>query len=323
MKATAVACANQGLIKYWGKTDEALRVPSNPSISVCLAALTTRTTVEFSDRLEHDELTLDHRSSTDPRVFQHLDRIRELARSSQRARVVSENGFPPGVGFASSASGFAALTVAGAAAAGLDLTPSALSRLARLGSGSASRSVPGGFSELLAEDDARSIAVRLAGPDDLDFRTLAVGVAETEKKVPSSVGMRITTRTSPFFPARLEYLVPALERMRAALRARNPVEVARLAEVDTLNMHATMLTSDPPLVYWSGATLEVIRAVLDARASGIAVYFSVDAGENVFVNGRASDVAAARERLRAVRGVSSLVESAPGGPARLDPQPLF
>jgi len=323
VKASAVACANQGLIKYWGKTDEALRVPSNGSISVCLAALATRTTVEFSEALPRDTLTLDRRPANDPRVFRHLDRIRNVAGSKLRARVVSENGFPPGVGFASSASGFAALTVAGTAAAGLSLPSAELSRLARLGSGSASRSIPGGFAELLAGDDAHAVAVRLAGPDDLDFRTLAVGVAEAPKKVSSSEGMRITTATSPFFRARLDYLAPALERMRGALRARDAVEVARLAEVDTLNMHATMLTSDPPLLYWSGATLDVIRAVLALREGGVAAYFSIDAGENVFVNCRERDLAAAKAAVRGVRGVSSLVESAPGGPARLDANHLF
>ncbi len=213
--------------------------------------------------------------------------------------------------------------MAAAAAAGLSLATSELSRLARLGSGSASRSIPGGFAELLAGDDAHSVAVRLAGPDELDFRTLAVGVARAPKKVPSSQGMRITTATSPFFAARLAYLVPALERMRAAIRAKDALGVAQLAEADTLNMHATMLTSDPPLVYWSAATLDVIHEVLSLRETGVDAYFSIDAGENVFVNCRARDVPAASERLRKVRGVSTLVVSAPGGPARLVGDPLF
>ncbi len=323
LKSTAIACANQGLIKYRGKTDEALRVPSNGSISVCLAALTTRTTVEFSDAIARDSLVLNQRPSNDPRVFKHLDRIRALAGSKLRARVVSENGFPPGVGFASSASGFAALTVSGVAAAGLTMPLPELSRLARLGSGSASRSIPGGFAELLAGDDLHSVAVRLAGPDDLDFRTLAVGVGESPKKVGSSEGMRITTATSPFFATRLEYLVGALDRMRTALRARDGTEVARLAEVDTLNMHATMLTSDPPLVYWSSGTLDVIRAVLALRETGTRAYFSIDAGENVFVNCRQRDVTAVRDGLRSLASVSSVIESAPGGPARLVEDHLF
>jgi diphosphomevalonate decarboxylase len=323
VKASAVACANQGLIKYWGKTDEALRVPSNASISVCLAALTTRTTVEFSATYDRDSFSIGGRPADDSRVVRHLDRIRALAGTSQRARVASENGFPPGVGFASSASGFAALTVAGTAAAGLSMSVEELSRLARLGSGSASRSIPGGFSELLAGDDRGSVAVCLAGAEQLDFRTVAVSVGSSPKKVSSSEGMRITTATSPFFSARLNYLGPALERMRAALRARDASEVARLAEVDTLNMHATMLTSDPPLVYWSSGTMDVMRTVLELRTEGIPAFFSIDAGENVFVNCRSRDVAAVTTRLAALPSVTGTLPSVPGGAARRTEDHLF
>ena len=312
-----------GTDQVLGKTDEALRVPSNGSISVCLAALTTRTTVEFSDAIARDSLVLNQRPSNDPRVFKHLDRIRALAGSKLRARVVSENGFRPGGRVRLVGVRLRRPHGLGAAAAGLTMPLPELSRLARLGSGSASRSIPGGFAELLAGDDLHSVAVRLAGPDDLDFRTLAVGVGESPKKVGSSEGMRITTATSPFFATRLDTLVGALDRMRTALRARDGTEVARLAEVDTLNMHATMLTSDPPLVYWSSGTLDVIRAVLALRETGTRAYFSIDAGENVFVNCRQRDVTAVRDGLRSLASVSSVIESAPGGPARLVEDHLF
>lgn len=324
MKASAVACANQGLVKYWGKTDERLRLPTNDSISVCLDGLTTHTTVEFGRAHARDEFVLNGRPSPDPRIPRHLDLIRSLAHSELRARVESRNGFPASVGMASSASGFAALTVAATAAAGMHPDPKELSRIARRGSGSASRSIPGGFAELRAgRDDERTYAARLAGPDDLDFRTLIASVATTPKKVGSSEGMRITSETSPMFASRMSYLPGALTRMKEALRSRDPAKVAHLAEIDTLSMHACMLTSDPPLIYWTGGTIDVIREVIALREAGRRAFFSIDAGQNVFVNCPAVDAEPVRERLASLRSVTSVLLSRPGGPAKLVEEHLF
>lgn len=323
-KASAVACANQGLVKYWGKTDEVLRLPTNDSISVCLDTLRTHTTVEFSDQFAHDSFSLDGAPSKDPRVFGHLDLIRTIAGSSKRARVESRNTFPAAVGFASSASGFAALTVAGCAALGLSLSASELSRIARRGSASASRSIPGGFSKLMvAPSDEGTIAVRLAGPTELDFLTVMVTVTSSRKLVGSTQGMKITTETSPMFQARLAYLPAVIEKMGQSIAARDSREVAHLAEVDTLNMHATMLTSEPPLIYWNCATIEVMREIQALRRDGYCAYFSIDAGQNVFVNTTRSHGPKIHERLQKVSGVQTISESRPGEGARLVDDHLF
>jgi diphosphomevalonate decarboxylase len=274
--------------------------------------------VEFERGLAQDLFSLNGETVDDPRIARHLDLVRQLANSPLRARVTSRNDFPAGVGMASSASGFAALTVAACAAAGLELGPAELSRVARRGSGSASRSVPGAFAELRAGPDDRSTyAVQLAGPDDLDFRTLVVTVGTVRKKVSSSEGMRITASTSPMLRARLEYLPGALAKMRDALRAREAQAVGQLAETDTLSMHACMLTSDPPLLYWTGGTLDVIHEVVALREEGKAAYFSIDAGQNVFVNTSSRDVAAVRRRLESLGAVRSVLECRPGPPAQL------
>ena len=147
-RATGFANSNIALVKYWGNRDHALRLPANSSLSMNLAALTTTTTVEFREDLAADFVTIDGTEARGPareRVAAHLDRVRALAGIGAKASVASHNNFPAGAGLASSASAFAALTVAACAAAGLELTTDKLSRLARRGSGSACRSVPGGY----------------------------------------------------------------------------------------------------------------------------------------------------------------------------------
>src|SRR3989344_8081503 len=154
MKATTIAPSNIAFIKYWGKKDEVLRLPENGSVSMNLSNLLTTTTVEFNTSLKDDEITINNKreSNKGSRAVKHLDRIRKLAKIETKAKVVTENNFPTGTGLSSSASGFAALTLAGAFAAGLNLSERELSILARQGSGSACRSIPDGFSEWLDGD---------------------------------------------------------------------------------------------------------------------------------------------------------------------------
>ena len=156
--ATAVACANIAIVKYWGNRDDALRLPANGSISMNLEGLFTRTRVTWDElrvtsgeQREADSLVINGRRMAGDglrRVSAFLDLVRKMAGIDARAIVESENNFPAGVGIASSASAFAALTLAASVAAGLDLEPAALSRLARRGSGSAcSRDRPSQYRE--------------------------------------------------------------------------------------------------------------------------------------------------------------------------------
>jgi len=153
MKATAIAPSNIAFTKYWGRKDEILRLPENGSISMCLSNLLTTTTVEFSPNYTKDEITINGgglEENEAERIIKHLDRVRKLANTNHKAKMVSNNNFPSGTGLSSSASGFAALSLAASKAAGLDLNEKDLSILARLGSGSACRSIPSGkFSRLI------------------------------------------------------------------------------------------------------------------------------------------------------------------------------
>jgi len=269
MKATAIAPANIAFIKYWGRVDAALRIPSNPSISMNLSACTTTTTVEFSPGLKHDVISEGFDAA---RITAHLNRLRERAGSALFCRVETHNSFPASAGIASSASGFAALTVAAAAALGLRLSERELAAFARLGSGSACRSIPDGFVKWEGEY-ARS----LYPPDWWDVRDIIVMVESTTKKVSSSEG-HDKAATSPFFRERLAALPRRIARLEHALKTRNMQELGETIEEDCLDMHHVMQTQNPPLYYWNEETKEVIKTI-----RGLPACFTIDAGSNVHV----------------------------------------
>jgi diphosphomevalonate decarboxylase len=322
-QATYRVGSNIAFIKYWGVADPAINLPLNNSISLTLADAHTTTTVawETDGALAIDEITLDDvrlDQKAMGRLVRHLDRLRALAGVDWRARVASRNNFPAAAGIASSASGFAALTVAGAAALGLDLAPTPLSALARLGSGSASRSLFGGFVEWeRGHDHASSVARPLFAPDHWALCDLVAVVSRAAKATSSEGGHRLAG-TSPLLAGRLASLPAALETVRSAIAERDLHRLGPVIEADALAMHAVMMTSQPSLLYWQPATLTLLHAVPQWRAEGLAVYFTIDAGPNVHLICAADDAPAVAERAAALPGVESVISSRPGpGPQRL------
>jgi diphosphomevalonate decarboxylase len=317
--ATALAHPNIAFIKYWGNADDTLRLPANPSLSMNLGDLHTITTVTFSNTLPGDELIINGQQISGPgleRVTAVLNLIRDRAGLGMAAQVESQSNFPVGSGIASSASAFAALSLAGAAAAGLDLDESGLSRLARRGSGSACRSVPGGYCQWLPGSDESSVAVSIAPPEHWDLRDVVVIVSQDHKIVGSTGGHRLA-RTSSLQAARVTGAAARLEACRAALLARNLAAMGPILEEDTLLMHAVMMTGHPPLYYWQPATLAVIQATLQWQAEGLPVYFTIDAGPNVHLICEASHAEQIVIKARQLPGVQQIIVSGPGGPARL------
>lgn len=318
--ATAQAHPNIAFIKYWGNRDETLRLPANGSISMNLAGLETRTTVTFDPSLPADSLTLNAspvRGAALRRVSSILDLVRAQARQKWQACVESSNNFPTGAGIASSASAFAALALAASAAAGLSLTETELSRLARLGSGSASRSIPGGFVEWQAgENDADSYAYSIAPAEHWALVDCVAVVSAGHKPTGSTKGHSLAG-TSPLQQARLDDAPRRLEICRRAILQRDFDALAHIAELDSNLMHAVMMTSEPVLFYWDPATLQVMKAVQEWRKSGIPAFFTIDAGPNVHVLCEASDVSRISARLLEIPGVSSVLRAPAGGPARL------
>ncbi len=317
---TALAHPNIAMIKYWGNRDEALRLPMNGSISMNLEGLFTRTTVSFQPSLGMDELIINGHEMTGKsleRVSAILDIVRQGAGLGWKAEVVSESNFPTGAGIASSAAAFAALALAATRAGGLDWPESAISRLARLGSGSASRSIPGGFVEWkMGTGDDDSFAVSIAPPEHWMLADCVAIISAEHKSTGSTEGHALAP-TSPMQAARVADATRRLEICRAAILERDFESFSAIIEQASDMMHAVMMTSQPALFYWQPATLAVMDAVRKCRKDGVPVAYTIDAGPNVHVlcpQDVASQVAAS---LKEVAGVNDVLMARVGGAARL------
>ncbi len=283
MKATVVAHPIQGLVKYHGLKDAELRIPFHDSISVCIEALETTTTVEFDENLSEDIVEINQRIATDmekTRVQTVLDHLRARKTPRPYARVSSKNSLTTGKGLGFSASAFASIGVAASHALNLKLDQISLSEAVRLGAGSATRSLAGGFAIWYADKRGRSYAEQIAAPGDLDFEMIIV-------PVPSPIRTDEAHKdvvTSPLFSARLKYINSMITTMRQALSRKDVPAVCQLAEEDTLNLHAITMTSRSRIVLWEPQTLIVLREVLRLREKGIPCWYSMDTGPSVFVN---------------------------------------
>jgi len=318
--STAVSHPNIAFIKYWGNRDNTLRLPSNGSISMNLDGLFTRTTVTFSPSAQTDSLLLNNRPVTGPglnRVSYILDIVRGMADLPHRAEVVSENNFPAGAGIASSAAAFAALALSASKAAGLNLSEAQLSVLARRGSGSASRSIPAGFVEWKAgTSDEDSYAVSIAPPEHWALADCVAVVNAGHKKTGSTEGHALAW-TSPLQGARVDDAPRRLEICRQAILQRDFAAFAEIIELDSDMMHAVMMTSTPPLMYWQAATLEIFHAVREWRAAGLPCAYTVDAGANVHVICPREQAGAVEKNLRDLPGVRDVLVAQVGGAARI------
>ncbi len=314
---TVLAHPNIALAKYWGKREGEGNVPAVPSLSVTLSGLATVTTVVFDDALAKDELVLGGVPTTGrplERATELLDRVRRAAGTRAPARIVSRNDFPTASGLASSASGFAALALAAARAAGLEWSVEQIADLARRSSASAGRSLFGGFVELDGGEGATGASRQVAPPDALDLRVLVAVTSEEAKSVSSTEGMLRTSRESPYYVAWLVEAPRIHAALRMALLAGDFERLGELAERSALAMHASAMAAG--VVFVSGATLAALAEVQAMRAAGIAAYATMDAGPHLKCLVRSADAAAARARLLAVPGVLRVIEASPGDGAR-------
>ncbi|MBL4935886.1 diphosphomevalonate decarboxylase [Clostridium sp. YIM B02515] len=318
MKAAARANTNIALIKYWGKRDEKLFLPMNSSLSITLDRFYTETSVEFREELKSDVFLLNNKPAGEAeanKVFRFLDNIRKLAGTKMYAVVISENMVPTAAGFASSASGFAALAAAGVKALNLNLNEKELSILARQGSGSACRSIYGGYVEWQKGergDGMDSYANQLLTEKDLDICILSVLVESNQKKISSREGMKRTVETSPFYSGWLDTVEKDLEKAKEAIRNRDFQSLGETAEANALKMHATMLGAKPPVLYWQSGTMEIIHQVQSLRMSGIKVYFTIDAGPNVKVLCLPKDEQKVSDTLMKLPAVKQIITCHPG-----------
>lgn len=316
----AQACPNIAFIKYWGNRDNNLRLPVNGSISMNLDGLFTRTAVTFSASALTDSLIINNKQVTGPgltRVSYILDIVRDKAGISERAEVRSENNFPAGAGIASSAAAFAALALSASKAAGLNLSEPELSVLARRGSGSASRSIPSGFVEWqMGEDEKDSYAFSIAPVDHWNLVDCIAVVSASHKKTGSTEGHAVAG-TSPLQNARVADTSRRLEICRTAILKKDFESFANIIEQDSDMMHAVMMTSNPPLMYWQAATVGIFHEVRAWRAGGLPVGYTVDAGANVHVLCLREQSKEVEKRLRELPGVENVLVAGTGGAAKI------
>ncbi|UCG23117.1 MAG: diphosphomevalonate decarboxylase, partial [Chloroflexota bacterium] len=302
--------------------DNDLRIPMNGSISMTLDAANTTTTVKFDKGIQDDRLILNERVADNratARVSKQLDHIRKVADLDLKAEVRSQNSFPTGAGIASSASGFAALTLAAAGALGLDLTRAELGRLARLGSGSACRSIDGGFVEWQpGKNHEESYAAPIAPAAHWDLVDIVAIISNEHKAYGSSMGHTLA-HSSPFYEARLETIEESLAKVRTAILEKDFATLGQLIEEEAIQLHVTAMTSTPSVLYWQAGTLNVIHALREWRRidPAVAGYFTIDAGANVHIIAEREAVPTLIERLQMVDGVEETLVSSIGGDARL------
>lgn len=309
------AYTNIALIKYWGKRDEKLFLPMNSSLSLTLDSFYTETSVSFEDSTEGDVFYLNDAlqdAKATQKVSRFLDLFRQEAGITSAAVVKSTNFVPTAAGLASSASGMAALAGAANLASGLNLDKTTLSTYARRGSGSATRSMFGGFVEWekgTNNEDSRAIKI-----DDAswDIGMVTIIVNDKQKSISSREGMKNTVATSPFYPSWLESTAVDLANIKEAILAKDFEQVGMITESNGMKMHATMLGANPPLSYWEPDSVRAMQAVRNLRESGIPCYFTMDAGPNVKVLCRLSDSQKIKDYLVQTFNPEQIVISGPG-----------
>lgn len=310
MQGSATAHPNVALVKYWGKRRSRGNLPAMGSLSLTLGFLATRTTVRFGEAVGQDLLTLNGRANSRDlrRVQDCLAPLRSRAAATGAATVDSRNDFPTGAGLASSASGMAALALAGASALGLAENPDLVGRAAMAGSGSAPRSLHGGFVLLSIDSRGRWSCRSVLSPEEWPLK-VAVAITQAGlKQTDSRSGMELTRRTSPFYKAWLASQKCDLEDARAAVAQRDFGRLAELSEGNCLRMHAAAMGASPPLVYFNGATVECMHRVRALARDGLPVFFTIDAGPQVkavCLPDALNDVSDALGRIPGVRRVLS------------------
>ena len=303
---TAFASANIALCKYWGKRDEELNLPVTSSLSISLGPLGTHTTIALAndgDRVFLNGAELDPQEDFASRCSDFLD----LFRGDRETffKIETRNTIPTAAGLASSASGFAAMVMALNDLLGWGADSRALSILARMGSGSAARSIHTGFVEWLAGSTAEGMD-SFAEPLKETWPDLRIGlltVSAEKKPIGSRMGMKRTQETSGLYEAWPVKVAHDLVQIKAAIRDLNFGRLGRSAESNALAMHATMMAAWPPLLYWKAESVETMHKIWGLREEGLDVFFTMDAGPNIkllFLEGAAPDVLAAFPEARVV-----------------------
>jgi len=327
-KATCKSPANIAFIKYWGKADPKTRVPQNNSISMCLSDLCSVCTIEFKKEFKKDKIKFLNEKVIKPReierIIKVLDRVKDLAKTNLRAKIVTKNNFPKATGVASSASGLSAVTLAACQALGLKLTKVELSKLARLASGTASRSIPDGFVEWKkGTNGSNSYAVQIFSPDYWQISDVVAIVTQKMKKIPSTSGHKLAD-TSPFQKTRIAGIHKKINAIKKTMKKKDFTKFGQILEQEALSMHAICLTSQPSILYWNQTTVKIIKKVKQWRENmELESYFTIDAGPTVHVICQSKDEKKLAGKLKKIKGIERIVINRPSIGARTIDKHLF
>ena len=268
-----LAHPNVALIKYWGKRDEIERIPASPSLSITLGGLETRTSITEANE---DEIVIDGESVSDGKILQWLHWLRQEYEIPPLT-IESRSNFPRNCGFASSASGFAALANAVNELCELDLDFPSLARVARFGSASATRSLLSGY-VVMDPDSQECTPAQLAPPEHWELCVVAAVTTTKPKLHSSTIGMARTIATSPFYQSWVAATRDDIVRCKESILNRDFATLATISEANCYRMHALMMSSEPPLRYWSAATMNAIDTIEKLQNDKVPVFFTSDAG---------------------------------------------
>jgi phosphomevalonate decarboxylase len=313
-KASGRANAIQGLIKYHGLKDKKRRLPFHDSISVCAEQLYTTSTIEFDKNYSEDRIEINGTPAAGreaERVLDVVNYLRKITKTKEHFRLVSKNSISEGKGLGFSAAAFASIAMASSRALGLNLKMERLSEIARLGAGSATRSVAGGFALWHANKNGRSYAEQLSLGENMKFAMAIVPIASPIKTDMAHV----EAMSSPFFKARVKEVNVNLRKMRNAIVKGDLAKIGNLAEHDSLSLHAVTMTGTTRLFLITPETIRIVRRVVDLREKeGLPVWFSLDTGPSVWMNTNAESVDRIADDIRQNSGMTVL-KSGVGGPA--------
>jgi diphosphomevalonate decarboxylase len=314
-RVTTRAFANIALAKYWGKRPGFNNIPATPSISLALEKLKTETDIEksVSDSFFINGFPVD--SLNHKRLKTYLDFWRKQGLIEGNFSVKSFNDFPTGAGLASSSSGFAALALALSAFSKRKISRHSLSRLARIGSGSAARSIIGGLAAL---PSGQNPAARLLiDHDKIPWGMVIAIVKAGTKEIGSRQGMELCRKYSPYYKSWVKQAFSDYKRMLKAIEMMDFTAIGEIAESNALAMHACMTANRPALLYWSSATVNLIKTVQGWRHDNLETYATIDAGPHVALFARKKDLSRIAERAKIIEGVESIIESNPAGGAEI------
>jgi len=335
MKSSAIAHSNIALIKYWGRAqdhDPDLNIPLNDTVSMTKYGLSegvhlqTHTTIEFFSDYDKDVVIVEGQGITGrhlDRIIRVIDHLRTMAKVDSKFKMMSHNDFPTQAGLASSASAFAALALAAASALGLKLSREDISKVARLGSGSAARSIHGGFVYChKGNSHDTSFAEQICTRNCFDMNAVIAVVDAGKKEITSDEGHHLA-HTSPFNNIRIQKSQGQAKEIKKLILENNFDAVGQMAEVNCLYMHSVMMTSQPALFYWQPTTLSIIKTIQKLRKEGLPCYFTIDAGSNIHCLCQSKNMDTLQQIIEKIEGVSKTILVRPAGDAYLTREHLF